>query len=225
MKQTIEVSVPQEWSDVKLKTYVKFMKSIEDSQDDEKFLVNMALRFLCNLDAKTIAGIGKKGHEQIAKEVSKLLAKQEKQPLVKSFTIDGIEYAIDPDIENMSYGAYLDLTSYGQDVWENMGEICAILYRPVESKVGEHYSIKPYKGTTDELVKKFNDFLTMDIAHGIVFFFLNLERDLVSSSLDSLLEKLITDETLVQQEHSKVSGKAIAQLLSYAKRTLPGLMK
>lgn len=225
MKKTITVSIPEDWKEVPFTKYLRFIETIRDSEDDHELVLAVALQHLCNLSIRDQKSISKAKYTEIATELSQLLAKQDEAQLIKSFTIDGVEYAIDPNIENISYGAYLDLVAYGKELWSNIPYICAVLYRPVVGKVKEHYSIESYKGATDEQADMFRAFLTMDIVNGLISFFQHSERELLNSSLRSFLEKMSKDQTLVQKGTSQASGQDMQVLLRLAEKISQKLMK
>jgi hypothetical protein len=225
MAKNKTVNIPESWSEVKYKDYYRFIKSIEGQEEDNELVVEMCLLYLCNLNTQDYYNLPKKSFEQVTETVIKLLMDQGRQPLVTSFTSFGQEYRIEPDMENMSYGMYLDLTAYSKDIWRNLPILCSILYRPLEANLGAMYSIKPYQGTTDDTIEMFEELLTMDICHGVVGFFLTLQQDLLSHSLTSIAKDLKKDLTSQQLEVLQRNGVDIKQLLLSLEETLPNLIK
>ena len=109
-------------------------------------------------------------------------------PLKRFITIDGVEYGFEPNLSQMAYGAYLDISKYESvGIDEKWAEIMSILYRPVTNKLGALYDTKPYDAVIDG--QKFLD-VTMDVHWGAVFFFKRLLADLQKSTLKSLKEEL-----------------------------------
>jgi hypothetical protein len=90
----------------------------------------------------------------------------------------------------MSYGEYIDLVTYSKDVYENAAIMCSILYRPITEEHKGKYTISEYKGTNQEQVELFSEKLTMDIVFGSLSFFLNLQKDLLNSTLIYTTEEL-----------------------------------
>jgi hypothetical protein len=104
--------------------------------------------------------------------------------LQKFITIDGKEYGFEPNLSQMSYGAYLDCTKYDTiTIDKNWAKIMNILYRPVRKKVGEAYEIEPYN--PNEEWEKFLS-VTMDVHFGALFFFIDLSKTLLNSTLKSM---------------------------------------
>jgi hypothetical protein len=151
----------------------------------------------------------------IKNELNFFLTNQE-LPLQTFITIDGVEYGFEPNLGQMSYGAYLDITKHKDiQIDENWNKIMSILYRPVEQKAGKHYSIKPYNGSVDESIF---DNVGMDIHFGALFFLYNLLTDLLKDTLKSSMEMELPPniKPILQR-----SGHHILQLLSLPMETLP----
>jgi hypothetical protein len=109
-------------------------------------------------------------------------------PLKRYITIDGVEYGFEPNLSNMAYGAYVDISKYETiGVDEKWAEIMSILYRPVIKKQGALYDTKVYDG--ELYPEKFMD-VGMDVHFGALFFFKNLLEDLQKDTLNSLMESM-----------------------------------
>jgi hypothetical protein len=121
---------------------------------------------------------------KIKKDLSTFLSKTE-QPLQQIIKIDGVEYGFEPNLSNMSYGSYIDITKYNElTINDKWAEIMSILYRPVTTKTGKLYDIKQYDGKIDG-----TPFLSlgMDIHFGALFFLRSLLMDLLNDTLNSLM--------------------------------------
>ena len=127
--------------------------------------------------------------------------------LQRIITIDGVEYGFEPNLSNIAYGAYLDISKYDNiTIDNNWAKIMAILYRPIVSKSGKLYQIKEYTGMeVDTIFLK----TTMDIKFGCIGFFLHLSRDLALYTLKSLNLQEETNHLL--QSIMEKSGKGIHQ--------------
>ena len=67
----------------------------------------------------------------------------QKPDLVTKFRLDGVEYGFIPDLNELSFGEYIDLDTYLGD-WENIHTAMNVLYRPINSKKGDRYTIQEY---------------------------------------------------------------------------------
>ena len=59
--------------------------------------------------------------------------------------IEGVKYGLQPNLENMDLGAFVDLETYIKDVDENIHKIFSVLYRPVKKQEGKKYIIEEYE--------------------------------------------------------------------------------
>ena len=134
--------------------------------------------------------------------------KPEELPLKRILTIDGKEYGFEPNLSQMSYGAYIDIMQFNEIAMDdNWPKIMSILYRPISAKSGNNYSIEPYDGCRD--AEQWLD-VSMDVHFGCMFFFINLSTDLLNAILNST-----TMTTAVQQKLKQTlqkSGEVIQQL-------------
>jgi hypothetical protein len=108
--------------------------------------------------------------------------------LKRIITIKGKKYGFEPNLGEMSYGAYVDLQKYKElKIDKDWSEIMCILYRPVTNQIGELYEIEPYSAKIDK--ELFMD-VTMDVHFGAMFFFLHTLMDLLNATQSSLKEEL-----------------------------------
>jgi len=213
MKKTI--TIPENWNEVKLTDYLEYWKRIKPylNSEDEDLLNNVAvdtaLTQICKVPFETLKTLDAADAIMVKTEVAKLLAQSTQIPLVRFFTIevDGetIEYAFEPNLDEMSYGCYLDLAEASKDLWDNIYTFLATLYRPVISKAGNRYRIAEYEGTDFSMIPHLKNALTADIALGSVFFFLHLQRELLSATLDYSAKIVKSKKGLV----AKMLGKTL----------------
>jgi hypothetical protein len=136
--------------------------------------------------------------------------------LKRLITVNGIEYGFEPNLSNIAYGAYLDISKHDTiAIDNNWQKIMAVLYRKVKSKSGKYYDIEPYTGNEDyEWVKN----TTMDINYGCLFFFINLSKDLVLSTLKSLKKEEWETHQLLKSIMGK-NGEGMLRLLNLQTET------
>ena len=126
----------------------------------------------------------------------------------QTFLVDGMRLGFIPDLDALSLREYIDLDSYAKEIWKGdctinykyFPDLLCILFRPVNSMLGEYYDIDPY--TVDKLprYKRYIDSMTMDRVNGAMVFFSNFLSDLIVSSLDYLEQEMRTKmETLQHQ--------------------------
>ena len=210
MKQ--KISIPENWNEILLSDYLNYYKRIKPylNSNDEDLLNNVAIdnavTQLCKVDYELFKQFDATDAIMVKTEVAKLLAKSTEIPLVRFFTmeIEGetIEFGFEPNLDEMSYGCYLDLAEASKDIWSNIWTFLATLYRPITTRVGDKYRIAEYEGTDMSLIPHFKKSLTADIALGSVFFFLRLQEELLTTTL-SYTSKLMKKPSLL----SRLRGK------------------
>ena len=182
MKQEIKLKVPTSWEAVTLKDYLALRKDMEVYADDSEALTACLFHHLCHFPVQYLHQMDIDTYVNIKKDLEGFFNKAV-HPLKRFITIDGVEYGFEPNLSNMAYGAYVDISKYetiGVDA--KWAEIMSILYRPVTKKVRDTYEIERYTGLIDS--DKFLD-VSMDKHFGTLFFFVNLSTDLVKSILNS----------------------------------------
>lgn len=223
MKKELKIEVPTKWSAVTLKDYLALRKDIETYKDNEEAIFACLLHHLCKFPVEYIQQLDIDTYIAIKKDVSTFFNNVE-ETLQRTITIDGVEYGFEPNLSQMAYGAYVDISKYEtvgiDDKW---AEIMSILYRPITNKMGALYDIEAYTGKLE--TEKFLD-VTMDVHFGALFFFNNLQKDLLNATLKSLKEEL-TEVPLPQKlkQILEESGKVTHHLSNLHKGILPDLTK
>jgi len=185
MKQNLTIKVPKDYSAVTLKKYLEFREAIQSYEDEPEAVEALAFNLICDVPVEYIYKIDSETFGKIREDLAKFLSNADYK-LQRFITIDGKEYGFEPNLSQMSYGAYLDCTKYDTiTIDRNWAKIMSILYRPVTKKVGLLYEIEPYNALVDE--DKFLN-TTMDIHFGALFFFKSLLEDLQKDTLNSLME-------------------------------------
>ena len=152
------------------------------------------------------------------REVTNILADMfnQKPPLVKEFTMKGVEYGFIPKLEDMTFGEYVDLDTYIGD-YENIHRAMAVLYRPITQKYNDKYLIEEYKGEDNQIMKD----MPMDAVLSSILFFYHLGIDLSKAMLNSLEDQ--ENKDLVQQLTLEKNGDGINQFSDSLKEILEDL--
>ena len=183
MQKEITLTIPTDWSSVTLKKYLTLQKDMSNYADDEKAQTALMLSHLCGLNAEYINSLSIEDYNTVRTALEGFINDTE-YPLQKIIQLNGKEYGFEPNLSQMAYGAYVDISKFGQlTIDDNWSKIMSILYRPITDKKGDMYSIEAYKGEIDD--KLFLQ-VTMDVQFGALFFFVNLLMDLLSGTLKSL---------------------------------------
>lgn len=187
MKKEIKIEVPKSWKGVTLKDYLALRKDMETYKDNEEAITACLLHHICKFPLEYLQQMDIDTYVAIKRDLASFFTKTD-YPLQRFIMIDGVEYGFEPNLSQMAYGAYLDISKYEtMNIDTNWASIMSILYRPVVKKSGALYDIEPYSGNIDS--SKFEG-VTMDIHWGAIFFFNNLLKDLLNVTLKSLTEEL-----------------------------------
>ena len=220
MKQEIQITVPTDWSAVTLRKYLQLHKDIETYKDNDEAVTAALFYHLCGVDAPTVHKLDIETFTKIQLDLTRFISQTE-LPLQQFINIDGKEYGFEPNLSQMSYGAYVDLgKNETMGINEKWAEAMSILYRPVIKKISDMYEIETYTGKIDEemwLNQK------MDVHFGALFFFVNLSMDLLKDTLKSL-----TQTTEIPANIKSVlvkSGEHMQQSLNLPTETLKRLME
>jgi hypothetical protein len=184
-KKTITISVPTDWKAVTLRQYLKLQADLKTYGDTDEGYLAALLDNLCEFPPQYLYGLEVGALRKIQADITNFMNNTE-LPLQKFIQVDGREYGFEPNLANMAYGAYLDITKWDTiQMDENWAKIMSILYRPVLHKTSGLYERHSYAGWIDE--EKFLD-VTMDVHWGCLFFFVRTLVDSLSAIQNSLME-------------------------------------
>jgi len=175
-----EVIVPNSLNEITLAQYQKFLK-IQDNNDDESFLAIKMIEIFCGIRSDLILKMKATSIRDITNVLSEMF--KETPPLVKEFTMNGVDYGFIPNIEDMTFGEYVDLDTYIGD-FDNIEKAMGVLYRPIIQRYSDKYLIEEYKGDKSDLMKD----MPMDAVLGSIVFFYHLGMDLSRTMLSYLQE-------------------------------------
>ena len=182
----IELKVPTSYADITLKQWIELQNELEAYKEDADAVTALMLYHLCGLEPKYLKAISIDDYSLVKTQLESFLGNTD-LPLQRMIKIDGMEYGFEPNLSQMSYGAFADITQYKDlTIDKNWAKIMSVLYRPVVHKKGEMYSIKAYDG---ELREDIFLKVSMDIHFGALFFFVNLLMDLLRDTLKSTMAK------------------------------------
>ena len=186
MIKEVKVTVPNDWSAVTLKQYLELQADLETYKDDESAIIAVLFYRLCNVSPEMMMNMDITSFTQIKEHLQRFISNNdaELQPIIK---IGGVEYGFEPNLTEMEYGAYLDITKFGDlTINKDWAKVMSILYRPVEKKTGSVYSIKKYNADGDD--KPFLD-VPMDVHFGVQSFFFRISNHLLKDTLNYLETK------------------------------------
>lgn len=206
----IDITVPDQLSEITLGQYQKFLR-IQKEVEDERFLSSKMIEIFCNVNLTKVMKLKLSDVTAICEILSNMF--NEKPALKRRFILNGVEYGFVPNLEDISFGEYVDLDNYLSD-WEMMDKAMGVLFRPIKQKYGERYSIEDYEASDTGVMKD----MPLDAALGAVLFFYHLGIDLSTTMLNYLDHK---EETALQQYlNLERSGDGINQFTHSLKEIL-----
>lgn len=209
----LEINVPDSLSEITLGQYQKFVK-LYSGEVTEEFLALKMLEIFCGVKLSEAYQMRFKDVDGVVELLTEIL--NEKPQLVQRFKMKGVEYGFIPNLDDMSFGEYVDLDTYIGD-WQNIHRAMAVLYRPIKNKHGERYNLVPYEVVDAEMYKD----MPLDAAISSVLFFYRLGIDL-SRAMTNYLEEG-KESRLVQYLNSEKSGDGINQYTHLLKGILDDL--
>ena len=207
MVKEVTLSIPTSYGDISLKKWLEFQKELKNYEGDEAAMTALMFFHLCGLEPAYLKGLAVDDYAMIKSKLETFLTNTD-LPLQRIIKVDGIEYGFEPNLSQMTYGAYADITSFKElTIDDNWAKIMSILYRPITDKKGDMYSIEAYKGEIDD--KLFLQ-VSMDVQFGALFFFVNLLMDLLSATLKSLkVEELPPNIKLILEKSGEITKRLL----------------
>ncbi len=178
----VKILIPDSARELTVEQYQKFLKV----EGDETFTMLKALELFANIPLKVAYAMKADDILSISTDIFTMISV--KHPLVKRLSFRGKEYGFVPNLEEMSFGEYIDLDNYLSDM-QSLHKTIGVLYRPITIDKGGLYEIEPYNGTDG-----YSDF-PLDVALGATLFFYRLSNRLLKDSQTSLEEETTNNLT------------------------------
>ena len=210
----IEVKVPENLSEITLGQYQKYLK-IQDGDNDEMMIAQKMIEIFCNVELKYVTKMRWKDVQEITLTLSNMFDEDSK--FTKMFTLDQVQYGFIPNLDEITFGEFVDLDTYLQD-WQQMDKAMSVLFRPVNINVRGRYNIDDYDGTLNEHLKE----MPLSVALGAVFFLLNLGKELSQVMMD-YLDKGVLKDHLQVKEGLMQNGIGIHHFTQQVKEVLKSL--
>jgi hypothetical protein len=217
-----EIVIPTSLSEIPLKSYQEFMKVVEKSNDEE-FIGQKTIEIFCGLKMKDVVKVKWSDVKSLTLHLNEIF--KAKPKFQATFKIQDTEFGFIPNLEDMSFGEYIDLESNISSV-ETFHKAMAVMYRPITKKVKDRYEIFEYKGTDE-----FSDvmkYAPLNVVLGATVFFSTLGSDLVQHTLTSLEKEIQKNPkimTLAKERNLIKDGDGTIQSMRFLKETLQSLMK
>ena len=207
----VKIKIPTSLNEITLGQYQEFLKL--DSKKESDVLLKMVELF-CKVPVEVVRSMKANDIKDICEIINKMFDVEHQ--MLNRFQLSGKDYGFIPDLENMSFGEYVDLDTFMGDN-DNLHRAMNVLYRPIDLKQGQRYTLKEYDPDTNEQAKNY----PLDACFGAMVFFYNLGKDLSTVILNSLSKQ--NEENLVQYLDSQQNGGGTIQSMQSLTEMLQSL--
>jgi len=181
MREEIKIQVPEDIKDITLGQMVEF-NSLQDRADtiSTTGMYERVISLFTGMKKQDVKKLDIQDYEYLGAAIEKALKNDAK--FEHRFYLHNVEYGMIPNLNNISAGEYVDLSSVGNEL-KDLHKVMAILFRPiVKSYSDDTYEIISYDGK----LKERGDIMKhcpMNIVNGAMGFFLTLSQELEMSTL------------------------------------------
>ncbi len=217
----VDIYVPSSISEIPLCHYQEFLK-LQATSNDQEFIAQKMVEIFCGLQLKDVVKLKVTSVNELIVHFTKIF--KEKPKFKPTFKIGDVEFGFIPNLENITFGEYVDLENY-LSKWEDFHKAMAVMYRPITIRKEDKYEIMEYTGAAafSEGMK----FAPMDVAISSSVFFWSLGSELLSATLDYLTSEIKTNEkeflTLAHELSLAKSGGGIQAFTDSLKETLQNM--
>jgi hypothetical protein len=188
----VQIKVPTSLNEIPLKHYQDFLKVQRDSTDEE-FVAQKMVEIFCGIRLVEVAKIKLTSLNELIAHFTQLFNQVPK--FTPKFKIGDIEFGFIPELEEITFGEYVDLDSHLQS-WDKFNKAMAVLYRPIKTRVGDKYEIAEYNPSKD--MEELMQYAPLDVCIAASVFFWTLESDLLQATLNYLETEMKKEKNLSQ---------------------------
>ena len=185
----VTLNIPNKLSEISLSKYQKWIKIVKDSEDSF-FLQQKMVEIFCDIPLKVVNVMKASDVTECYDIMNKLF--NGKTPLKKITKINGVDYGFIPNLDDMSFGEYVDLDTYLSD-WQTMDKAMGVLFRPCTHQDKRTYKIEPYESAEKIDMSE----IDLEAVFGSLVFFYNLRNELQKTILNYLQKETVVE---MQQE-------------------------
>ncbi|QDP60740.1 MAG: hypothetical protein Unbinned3528contig1000_20 [Prokaryotic dsDNA virus sp.] len=198
----IKINIPESLQDITLGQYQDYLEA-QETIDDDYQLGSRMIEIFCNIPVKDVFQFRMSHITNIQKTLIKIF-ENKTETLINRFTVHDIEFGFIPSLDEMTFGEYVDIDTYIKD-WKQMHKAMAVLYRPIDTKYDDRYSILNYDGKETDIMKD----MPLAVCFSSIVFFYNLGIELSQIMMGYM--ELMTPTQRQQLEALQVSGGGISQ--------------
>jgi len=211
----VNLRIPTSLNEITLGQYQEFAKldgTLEDTHDTAIQL--KIVEIFCKVPEIVVRNMKATDIAEVCEIINTMF--DTNHQLINKFSLGGVDYGFIPELDDMTFGEYMDLDTFIGDN-DNLHRAVNVLFRPIEHKRGARYTIKEYDADTSENAKDF----PLDVVLGAIVFFYSLGKDLSMVMLNSLDSK--NEKALAQHLISHPNGDCLTPSLASLKAILHDL--
>tara|TARA_R110000751_G_scaffold306292_1_gene424338 strand:- start:465 stop:1109 length:645 start_codon:yes stop_codon:yes gene_type:complete len=205
----VKIQIPTTLNEITLGQYQEFSKL--DSKKESDVLLKM-VEIFCKVPVEVVRSMKANDIKDICEVINKMFDVEHQ--LINRFQLGGQDFGFIPDLENISFGEYVDLDTFIGDT-DNLHRAMNVLFRPIDLKQSSRYTLKDYDPDTNESAKNY----PLDACFGAMVFFYALGKDLSIAILNSSSKQ--NEESLAQYLGSLPNGDGIIQSM----QSLTGILQ
>ena len=195
----VKIQIPTTLNEITLGQYQEFSKL--DSKKESDVLLKM-VEIFCKVPVEVVRSMKANDIKDICEVINKMFDVEHQ--LINRFQLGGQDFGFIPDLENISFGEYVDLDTFIGDT-DNLHRAMNVLFRPIDLKQSSRYTLKDYDPDTNESAKDY----PLDACFGAMVFFYALGKDLSIAILNSSSKQ--NEENLAQYLGSLPNGDGTIQ--------------
>ena len=197
----VKIQIPTSLNEITLGQYQEFSKL--DSKKESDVLLKM-VEIFCKVPVEVVRSMKANDIKDICEVINKMFDVEHQ--LINRFQLGGQYFGFIPDLENMSFGEYIDLDTFIGDT-DNLHRAMNVLFRQIDLKKGSRYTLKDYDPDTSVEAKNY----PLDAVFGAMVFFYALGKDLSIAILNSSSKQ--NEENLAQYLASLPNGDGTIQFM------------
>ena len=198
----IKINVPESLHDITLGQYQEYLEAQEKIDDDYQ-LGSRMIEIFCNIPVKDVFQFRMSHITSIQKTLIKIF-EHKTETLINRFKVHDIEFGFIPSLDEMTFGEYVDIDTYIKD-WKQMHKAMAVLYRPIDTRYEDRYSIVNYDGKETDIMKD----MPLAVCFSSIVFFYNLGIELSQIMMGYM--EMMTPTQRQELEALELNGGGISQ--------------
>ena len=207
----VKLNIPTILNEITLGQYQEFDNL--DLKNDADVQLKM-IEIFCKVPSVVVRNMKATDIVEICNIINAMF--ETKHQLINTFKLGGQEYGFMPSLEDMTFGEYVDLDTFIGEP-ENLHRAMNVLYRPIDLRQGNRYTLKEYIPDNSKDAKNY----PLDAVLGAMVFFYSLGKDLSLVMMNSLDTQ--NEATLAQHLALLPNGAGTIQSMHSLKEILQDL--